>query len=107
MPESLRSLRERLDEKFAAVGMKRVPATDSGFIYDDLIAKLLAQGRIEFDRESFRTMCQQEGLLEPSGQPQDVLAIGIRSFIKHLEKPRRSGRGGKRFAPQWQQSFLD
>jgi hypothetical protein len=85
MPESLRSLRERLDEKFAAVGMKRVPATDSSFIYDDLIVKLLAQGRIEFDRESFRTMCQQEGLLEPSGQPQDVLAIGIRSFMHPID----------------------
>jgi len=84
-PESLVSLRERLDEKFAVVGMKRVPATDSGFIYDDLIVKLLAQGRMEFDRESFRTMCWQEGLLEPSGQPKDVLAIGIRSFMHPID----------------------
>jgi SMODS-associated and fused to various effectors sensor domain len=84
-PESLMSLRERLDEKFAVVGMKRIPVTVSGFLYDDLVVKLLAQGCIAFDREGFWTMCQQEGILESSGQPKDVLIIGIRSFMHPID----------------------
>ena len=43
-PESLGSLRERLDERFAAVGMRRVPAGETAFLYDDLIVKLSGQG---------------------------------------------------------------
>jgi hypothetical protein len=84
-PESLASLRERLDDKFASVGMKRVPAAESGFFYDDLIAKLLAQGRIEFDRESFREMARREGILDTSSNPGKGLTIGIRSFMHPID----------------------
>ncbi len=84
-PESLASLRERLDERFATVGMKRVSESESGFLYDDLAVKLLAQGRIEFDRDSFREMCQREGLLNPSGQSRDALTIGVRSFMHPID----------------------
>ena len=84
-PESLASLRERLDERFATVGMQRVSDSKSGFLYDDLAAKLLAQGRIEFDRDSFREMCRQEGLLSPSDQSRDALTIGVRSFMHPID----------------------
>ncbi len=69
----------------AAVGMKRVPASVSGFFYDDLAAKLLAQGRIEFDRSSFREMASGEGLLDPSSKPSDALVIGVRSFMHPID----------------------
>ena len=42
-------LREHLNDKFAAVGMRRIPSSEAGFSYDDLIRKLHAQGRKEFD----------------------------------------------------------
>jgi hypothetical protein len=84
-PESLAGLRERLDDKFAAVGMKRVPAAEAGFLYDDLAAKLLAQGRTKFDRKSFRAMAVHEGLLDASGARSDALAIGIRSFMHPID----------------------
>jgi hypothetical protein len=84
-PESLTSLRERLDEKFSVVGLKRVPATESAFLYDDLIAKLLAQGRIEFDRQGFREMARSEGILETSIKPRAGSAVGIRSFIHPID----------------------
>ena len=80
-PESLSSLRERLDERFAAVGMKRVPSSETAFFYDDLAGKLLAQGRISFDRKSFRAMADKEGLLDPAASPANLLAIGVRSFM--------------------------
>lgn len=84
-PESLESLRERLDDKFATVGMRRVPASESGFFYDDLAAKLLAQGRVEFDRDGFRKMAINEGLLDPSGKPSDALVVGVRSFMHPID----------------------
>lgn len=84
-PESLASLRERLDDRFAAVGMKRVPAGEAGFFYDDLAAKLLAQGRVEFDRDGFRKMAEREGLIDLSARPAGALAIGIRSFMHPID----------------------
>jgi hypothetical protein len=84
-PESLASLRERLDDKFAVVGMKRVPAHEAAFFYDDLIVKLLAQGRIQFDRKSFREMAEREGLLDTSIEPNPVPITGIRSFMHPID----------------------
>ena len=83
--EPLDSVRERLDDKFAVVGMKRVPASETAFFYDDLIVKLLAQGRIEFDRESFAEMARSEGILDGRAQPESVLAIGVRSFMHPID----------------------
>lgn len=85
-PESsLAALRGRLDDKFAAVGMRRVPASESGYFYDDLIAKLLAQGRVEFDRESFTEMARREGLLDDRARPEKALTIGVRSFMHPID----------------------
>jgi SMODS-associated and fused to various effectors sensor domain len=83
--ESLTALRERLDERFAIVGLRRVPAAETSFLYDDLIFKLLAQGRVEFDKDTFRAMCLREDLLrEPIPSP-DALTIGIRSFMHPID----------------------
>ncbi len=84
-PESLARLRERLDDKFAAVGMKRVPAGKTAFFYDDLIAKLFAQGRFEFDRDSFAEMARSEEILDEKAQPENALAIGARSFMHPID----------------------
>ena len=43
--ESAEELRDRLNDRFAAVGLIRIPASEASFIYDDLIGKLHAQGR--------------------------------------------------------------
>ena len=84
-PESMMSLRERLDDRFAAVGMRRIPASESGFIYDDLAEKLLAQGRTEFDRDSFREMARGEGLLVDPAPSGNGLTIGVRSFMHPID----------------------
>lgn len=83
--ESLDSLRERLDERLNSVGLRRVPANESSFLYDDLAAKLLAQGRIEFDRESFLAMARQERLLSSSVPPRRASAVGVRSFMHPID----------------------
>lgn len=84
-PESLMSLRERLDERFAAVGLKRVPASESAFPYDVLAAALLAQGRTVFDRHSFREMARAEGILGDPAPSGNGLTIGIRSFMHPID----------------------
>ncbi len=84
-PESLDSLRERLDDKFAAVGMKRVPASKTAFFYDCLFFELLDQGRTDFDRDSFAKMVRSEGILDERVQPENVLAIGVRSFMHPID----------------------
>lgn len=81
MPESLERLRELLDERFSHFGMRRIPASESAFLYDDLAAKLLAQGRCVFDRDSFRELCAQEGLLTEVTRKPSKPAIGVRSFM--------------------------
>lgn len=84
--ESLQTLRQRLDERFAVVGLRRESSSHSGFSYDDLIAKLLAQGRVDFDRERFGEMARQEGIL---GEPTSMgggLVIGVRSFAHPIDR---------------------
>lgn len=83
--QSLDDLRARLDDRFAAVGMMRVPAGETAFLYDDLTAKLLAQGRIEFDREGFRKMAERENILDPGGTADAPLTIGVRSFMHQID----------------------
>lgn len=83
-PASLATLRDNLDDRFAVVGLRRVPSSESAFLYDDLAAKLLAQGRIEFDRAGFYAMCAREGLLSDKA-PFNGLSIGVRSFLHPID----------------------
>jgi hypothetical protein len=84
-PDSMMRLRERLDERFAAVGLKRVPAAQSDFPYDGLAAALLEQGRIDFDRGSFLAMARSERILEVAAPATNGLTIGIRSFMHPID----------------------
>lgn len=80
--DSLDALRERLDERLGYVRLKQEEPGTSQFLYDDLVIKLLGQGRIEFDHASFLEMCHDEGLIV--GAPVSTssgLTIGVRSFL--------------------------
>jgi hypothetical protein len=82
--ESGDDLRERLNDRFAAMGMKRVSAAEAGFFYDDVIAKLHAQGRSTFDRQSFKDMCASEKLLD-DGRGKNPVTVGVRSFMHQYD----------------------
>jgi hypothetical protein len=55
-----------------------VPDNESSFIYDDIAFQWLAQGRLEFDRTTFRQACQREGLLDGAGK--SFHTYGLKSF---------------------------
>ena len=78
MSESLDELRVRLDDVFSSVGLRRVPAHESTFIYDDLIFQWMAQERTEFDEESFRAICNRENLVGDVVERPKV--YGVKSF---------------------------
>lgn len=82
--DSLDELRDRLDVDFGLVGLRRVPANESAFAYDDLVYRWMAQGRLEHDRASFRELCGDEGLLTP-GKPHSQV-FGVKSFEHVLDK---------------------
>ena len=76
--ETLDDLRERLEEVFGVVGLRKDPSHRSTFVYDDIVFQWMAQGRLEFNRKTFREACRQEGLL---GQAQDRPHVyGVKSF---------------------------
>ncbi len=76
--ETLDDLRERLDEVFEVVGLVRVSLNQSTLIYDDIVFQWMAQGRLEFDRKTFREACAREELL---GQSDDRARVyGVKSF---------------------------
>ena len=77
-------LRDQLNDKLARFGMVQVPVGQAGFQYDDLIRKLHAQGRKEFDRNSFREMVNEEKLLEGPPAP-NYHVIGVRSFMHAID----------------------
>lgn len=77
-------LREQLNDRFEAVGMRTVPRDEAGFSYDDLIRKLHAQGRKQFDRTSFRELVNDEKLLAGPRHPSKT-TIGVRSFMHPID----------------------
>jgi len=75
--DSGEEFRDRLNDRFAAVGLIRVPSSEASFFYDDLIGKLHGQGRKDFDRDSFRAMCEQEKLLD-NNHERNPITVGVR-----------------------------
>lgn len=76
--ETLDDLRERLDDVFGVVGLRRIPLKQSAHAYDDVVFQWMAQGRLEFGRESFRAACVREDLLCES--PDRPHVYGVKSF---------------------------
>jgi hypothetical protein len=60
-------------------GLRRIPAHESAFIYDDVVYQWMGQGRLEFDRDSFRAACENEGLNAESAEPRPRV-YGVKSF---------------------------
>lgn len=75
---SLDDHRDNLDLLFEIRGLRRVPINESSFVYDDVAFQWLAQGRLEFDRQTFREACKREGLLAGDGRAHVV--FGVKSF---------------------------
>ena len=101
---SAEELRDRLNDKFAAVGMLRIPVDEAGFGYDDVIAKLHAQGRNDFDRESFRAMVREEKLLVLKEPPETV--CGVRSFMHQIDNFEGRSPIDLNFVPFFEGRFL-
>ena len=75
---SLDDHRDNLDLLFENRGLRRVPVNESSFVYDDVVFQWLAQGRLEFNRQTFREACKREGLLTSDGRAHVV--FGVKSF---------------------------
>ncbi len=75
---SLDDHRDNLDLLFENRGLRRVPVSQSSFIYDDIAFQWLGQGRLEFNRDTFREACKREGLLAGDGRAHVV--FGVKSF---------------------------
>ncbi|MBN9491022.1 MULTISPECIES: SAVED domain-containing protein [Pannonibacter] len=82
--DTLDGLRDQLDILFGLVGLKRIPANRSAFPYDDIVFQWMAQGRLEFDRASFRAVCAREDILgSAEGGPK---VYGVKSFEHAFDK---------------------
>lgn len=75
---SLDDHRDNLDLMFENRGLRRVPVNESSFVYDDVAFQWLAQGRLDFNRQTFREACKREGLLDGDGRAHVV--FGVKSF---------------------------
>ncbi|WP_239009502.1 hypothetical protein [Delftia lacustris] len=42
--------------------------SESSFVYDEVAFQWLAQGRLDFNRQTFREACKREGLLDGDGE---------------------------------------
>lgn len=75
---SLDDHRDNLDLLFENRGLRRVPINESSFVYDDVAFQWLAQGRLDFNKQTFREACKREGLLDSDGRAHVV--FGVKSF---------------------------
>lgn len=83
--ESLEEIRERLNDLFGLVGLRRISANESAFVYDDLPYQWAAKARLEFDRKSFMEVCSREGLLTTPGERGPQI-YGVKSFEHKTDK---------------------
>jgi hypothetical protein len=82
---SRRSLREWLNDRLLSCGLREIPVDRSQNPYDSLTQQFLMNGTNDFDRPTFRAMCQREGLLtEPP--PRGPTVIAVRSFLRFAER---------------------
>lgn len=81
---SLDDHRDNLDLLFENRGLRRIPVSESSFVYDDVPFQWLAQGRLEFDRQTFREACKREGLLAGDGHAH--LVFGVKSFEHSFDR---------------------
>ena len=75
---SLEDHRDNLDLLFENRGLRRIPISESSFVYDDVAFQWLAQGRLEFNRQTFLDACKREGLLAGDGRAHVI--FGVKSF---------------------------
>ena len=83
--DSLEDLRDALDPLFRIVGLRRVPAHQSAFIYDEVAFRWLAQGRLVFDRDGLRTACEREDLID-DGRRDASIVYGVKSFEHPVDR---------------------
>lgn len=102
--ESLEGLRDQLDTLFAFVGLRRVPASDSASVYDELIFQWLGQGRVMFDRESFRAACEKERLLD--GGESGPLVFGVKSFEHPIDRLEERCTAVLNLVPEFDERFI-
>ncbi len=102
--ESLDDLRGRLDELFAYVGLHRVPASDSAFIYDEVVFQWLGQGRVIFDREGLRDACNRERLVD-RGESR-AWVFGVKSFEHPIDKLEERCTAVLNLVPNFDQRFI-
>ncbi|GAB3629975.1 hypothetical protein PTE30175_04883 [Pandoraea terrae] len=76
--DTLDGAREMLDIYFRLAGLRRIPANESSFIYDDLPFQWLSQGKLQFGQSELREACLTQGLLE--GAPGERRTFGVKSF---------------------------
>lgn len=76
--ESMDQLLERLDDVCHAYGLVRPNPAAVSTVYDSNIFDWVGQGRMEFERDSFKAKCEQEGLMAPKGR--SMVAFGVKSF---------------------------
>ena len=102
--DTLEELRDRLDDVFASVGLRRVPPSQSALIYDDVIFQWMGQGRLEFDRVGFRKACANEDLLvEAEGRPR---VYGVKSFEHAFDRLEERCESVLDFVPAFDERFV-
>ena len=77
--DSLDDLRDTIDPYLRIAGLRRIPRSESAFIYDDLVYQWAGQGRLEFDRDSFHAACERESLFAGPGE-EGRKVYGVKSF---------------------------
>jgi CBASS immunity sensor of nucleotide second messenger signals len=102
--DSLDGLRENLDMLFGYVGLRRIPANQSVFPYDDVVFQWMAQGRLEFDRTSLKAACAREDLLgQARGRPR---VYGVKSFDHAIDRLNERCQEVLDFVPAFDERYI-
>ena len=103
---SMAELRERLDDRLAAVGMLTIPTSHSAYIYDDLIIKLHKEGDVVLNDALLREICDRHNLWGSNATVEEPFTLGIRSFMHKFDSMEHRCHHMLDLVPQFDGRFL-
>jgi hypothetical protein len=83
-----RHFREMVHDRLAAAGLRVPTGPTASSPYESLYQQFLMSGPNSFNRETFRDLCEREGLLadKKAGNGGRMPTLGIRSFLRFAER---------------------
>ena len=81
-----KAFRDWVSERLHAAGLQTPSDNRRSCPFESLVARFLMDGTNDFDRDSMKALCTNEGLMQKDLPPgKEFISVGVRSFLRFAE----------------------